>query len=249
MTAGFDGKYLAFDRYEPLSQFSPLSQLSLFITFEGPEGSGKSTQAQLLARRLRREGYASLLTREPGGTRIGRQIRQVILSPGHREMSPEAELGLYFSDRAQHLREVIWPALEAGRIVVCDRYTDSTLAYQGYGRGLSLRLIRSLDRIMTGGFRPDVTLLLDVSAAYGLSRARRRNRGQSALRKEARFESETLAFHERVRRGYLQMARREPERFLVLSAEGPRSRVHEEVWARLKDASVLPRKRSRVRAG
>jgi dTMP kinase len=223
--------------------------LSLFITFEGPEGSGKSTQAQLLARRLRREGYPSVLTREPGGTRIGRQIRQVILSPGHREMSPEAELGLYFSDRAQHLREVIWPALEAGRIVVCDRYTDSTIAYQGYGRGLSIRLIRSLDRIMTGGFRPDVTLLLDVQADKGLSRARRRNRGRAALRKEARFEGETLAFHERVRKGYLEMARREPERFLVLSADEARSRVHEKVWARLIASSVLPRTKPRLGAG
>ncbi len=223
--------------------------MSLFITFEGPEGSGKSTQALLLARRLRREGYPSVLTREPGGTRIGRQIRQVILSPGHREMSPEAELGLYFSDRAQHLREVVWPALEAGRMVVCDRYTDSTIAYQGYGRGLSIRLIRSLDRIMTGGFRPDVTLLLDVPADKGLSRARRRNRGRASLRKEARFEGETLAFHERVRRGYLEMARREPERFLVLSAEGARSRVHEEVWARLKGCSVLTRKKLRLGAG
>jgi dTMP kinase len=216
--------------------------LTLFITFEGPEGSGKSTQARLLTRRLRREGYPSLLTREPGGTRIGRQIRQVILSPGHREMSPEAELGLYFSDRAQHLREVVWPALDSGRIVVCDRFTDSTLAYQGYGRGISRRLILSLDRILTGGFRPDVTLLLDVPADEGLFRARRRNRDR-ALRREARFEGETLAFHERVRRGYLEMARREPGRFLVLSAEGARSRVHEEVWARLEGASVLPRRK------
>jgi dTMP kinase len=223
--------------------------LSLFITFEGPEGSGKSTQAQLLARRLRSEGYPSLLTREPGGTRIGRQIRQVILSPGHREMSAEAELGLYFSDRAQHLREVVWPALHAGRIVVCDRYTDSTLAYQGYGRGLPLRLIRSLDRIMTGGYRPHATLLLDVPAEKGLARARQRNRERAALRREARFEGETLQFHERVRRGYLQMARREPDRFLVLSAEGPRSRVHEQVWARLESAAILPRRKPRRGAG
>jgi dTMP kinase len=221
--------------------------LSLFITFEGPEGSGKSTQAQLLARRLRREGYGALLTREPGGTPIGRRIRQVILSPGHGEMSPEAELGLYFSDRAQHLREVVWPAIEGGRIVVCDRYTDSTFAYQGYGRGISLGLIRSLDRILTGGYRPDLTLLLDVPADEGLTRARRRNRERAALRKEARFEGETLAFHERVRRGYLAMARREPERFLVLAAEGPRSHVHEEVWARLRGAAVLPRRKARPR--
>lgn len=207
----------------------------MFITLEGPEGSGKSTQAELLARRLRREGCDTLLTREPGGTRIGRQIRQVILAPGNRDMSPEAELGLYFSDRAQHLRELVWPALESGRWVVCDRYTDSTLAYQGYGRGISLRLIRSIDRSLTGSFRPDVTVLLDVTAEKGLDRAQRRNRERRALRKEARFERETLQFHERVRRGYLAMARREPGRYLVVPAEGSRTRVHERVWKEVQE--------------
>jgi dTMP kinase len=219
--------------------------LSLFITLEGPEGSGKSTQARLLARRLRRESHRTLLTREPGGTPIGRGIRQVILSPRHREMCPETELGLYFSDRAQHLRQVVWPALEAGSIVVCDRFTDSSIAYQGYGRGLSLRLIRSLERIMTGAFRPDVTILLDVSAEKGLGRARRRNRAEIAQQREGRFEREALQFHERVRRGYLEMARRSPHRFVVVPAEGSRSRVHELVWAALAEACDLKRLRRR----
>ncbi|HJS74781.1 MAG TPA: dTMP kinase [Vicinamibacteria bacterium] len=216
--------------------------MSLFITLEGPEGTGKSTQAKLLARRLRREGYDALLTREPGGTRIGRRIREVLLAPDHRAMCAEAELGLYFSDRAQHLREVIWPALASGKIVVSDRFTDSTFAYQGYGRRLSLPLIRRLDRIMTGSFRPDVTVLLDLAAEAGLSRARRRNRGSVSHRKEGRFEIEALAFHERVRRGYLALARKEPRRFLLLSAEGSPAKVHEAVWARLLESGRLPRR-------
>lgn len=217
----------------------------MFITLEGPEGSGKSTQAALLARRLRRDGYDTVLTREPGGTKIGRQIRQVILSPANRRLAPEAELGLYFSDRAQHLRELVWPALASGKIVVCDRFTDSTLAYQGHGRGLPLSVVRSLDRIMTGNFRPDVTILLDIGAGEGLLRARRRNRERAVLRKEARFEGETLSFHERVRRAYLQMARREPDRFVVVSAAGEPRAVHEEVWTKLRDARALPRRKVR----
>ena len=204
----------------------------MFVTLEGIEGCGKSTQAKLLARRFRREGYDALLTREPGGTAIGRDIRQVILDPDHHRMAPEVELGLYFSDRAQHLRELVWPALERGRIVVCDRFTDSTLAYQGYGRGIPLGRIRSLDRIMTGGFRPDLTLLLDLAPEEGLFRARERNRSKS-LGKEGRFEEEELRFHERVRAGYLRMARREPKRYLVLPAQGSRHRVHELVWSRV----------------
>jgi dTMP kinase len=223
--------------------------VSLFITLEGPEGTGKSTQARLLARRLRREGYDVLLTREPGGTRIGGRIREVLLAPGHRAMCPETELGLYFSDRAQHLREVVWPALRSGKIVVSDRFTDSTLAYQGYGRGLSLSLIRKLDRILTGGFRPDLTCLLDLTVEAGLNRARRRNRESESHRKEGRFEIEALGFHERVRRGYLKLARREPERFLLVPAEGNPAKVHEAVWARLVEAGRLPRRKSRAGAG
>lgn len=217
--------------------------LSIFITLEGIEGTGKSTQSTRLAKRLRTEGYDCLLTREPGGTVIGRDIRQVILSPENHHMCAETELGLYFSDRAQHLREVIWPALEAGRIVVSDRFTDSTLAYQGYGRRLPLRLVRSLDRIMTGGFRPNVTLLLDLTVTEGLRRARRRNKQSPAHSREGRFEEEELAFHERVRRGYAMMVRREPERFVTVSALGTAAEVHEALWTALKKTGKLPRKK------
>lgn len=202
----------------------------MFITLEGIEGSGKSTQARLFAKRLRAAGIECVLTREPGGTRIGRRIRSVILDPGNTGMSPEAELGLYFSDRAQHLRELVWPALEAGGVVVCDRFTDSTLAYQGSGRGLSRRRIRALDRLMTGAFRPKLTVLLDLPPEEGLRRARRRNEGSRRRMREARFDREELAFHRRVRNAYLAMARREPRRYVVVSAEGSPASVHERLW-------------------
>ena len=210
---------------------------------EGIEGCGKSTQSRLLAKRLRQLGVDCLATREPGGTRIGKRIRAVILDPDHRNMSAETELGLYFADRAQHLRQRVWPALEAGRVVVCDRFTDSTLAYQGYGRGLSRRSILALDRVMTGGFRPRFTILLDLSPEEGLRRARRRNETARELQREARFDQEALAFHRRVRNGYLAMARREPQRYAVVSAEGPPRAVHEQVWA-----VAWPRLRSRIRS-
>jgi len=219
--------------------------LSLFITLEGIEGTGKSTQASRLATRLRGEGYECVLTREPGATAIGRQIRRIVLSPKNHRLCAESELGLYFSDRAQHLREVVWPALEAGKIVVSDRFTDSTLAYQGYGRGLSLRLIRSLDRIMTGSFRPHVTLLLDLSAEESLRRARRRNTQSVSHRKEGRFEEEELAFHNRVRRGYARLAKREPERYVRVSVLGTAAEVHEALWTALEKTKKLPRKKRR----
>lgn len=217
------------------------SSLSIFVTLEGIEGTGKSTQATRLVKRLQAEGFDCLLTREPGGTAIGREIRQVILSPKNRRMCAETELGLYFSDRAQHLREVVWPALDAGRIVVSDRFTDSTLAYQGHGRGLPLRLIRSLDRIMTGEFRPTVTLLLDLTAEEGLRRARQRNRRSASHGREGRFEEEELAFHERVRKGYAKMARRHHDRYVTVSAAGSVNDVHEALWQALKRTGKLPR--------
>jgi dTMP kinase len=216
--------------------------LSIFINLEGIEGTGKSTQSRRLAKRLRDAGYACVLTREPGATAIGKQIRQIVLSPENHRLCAEAELGLYFSDRAQHLREIVWPALAAGRIVVTDRFTDSTLAYQGYGRRLPISMIRSLDRIMTGSFRPHVTLLLDLPVEEGLRRARRRNKNSPKHRREGRFEEEELAFHERVRRGYGKMAKREPNRFVTVSAMGTASEVHEALWRALKATGKLPRR-------
>ncbi len=211
----------------------------MFITFEGIEGCGKSTQSKRLAKKLGEQGFECLWTREPGGTRIGRQIRQVILDPAHKKMCVESELALYFADRAQHLREVIWPALDEKRLVICDRFTDSTIAYQGYGRGIPLRLIRAMDRLMTGGFRPRLTILLDLEAEEGLRRARRRNRASARHQSQARFDEEAVAFHRRVRTGYLTLARREAERYMVVPAEGTRNAVHEAVWSTLRKSRSL----------
>ena len=214
--------------------FENLARRSGFlISFEGIEGCGKSTQAKLLARRLERVGRSCLLTREPGGTQIGREIRRVLLHPAHSRMVPEVELALYFADRAQHLCEVIRPALEEGRIVITDRFTDSSIAYQGFGRGLSRRMIRSFDQLMTGGARPRYTVLLDLRPEDGLRRARVRNERTRRSHTQGRFELERLEFHRRVRKGYLRLARQEKRRYIVVPAMGERLQVHEEIWKRL----------------
>ncbi len=189
----------------------------VFITFEGIEGSGKSTQIVLYANYLTGLRKAVTLTREPGGTDIGDQIRKILLDPDNKMLAPKAELLLYAAARAQHLEELIGPALSAGDVVLCDRFSDATLAYQGHGRGLDIGMIGSLDRMVTAGLRPDLTILLDLDAAAGLLRARGRNK-TSGLQAEARFENEDIAFHERVREGYLALARQEPGRFRVVPA-------------------------------
>ena len=208
-----------------------------FITFEGIEGSGKSTQIALLANYLTARGVRHVLTREPGGTLIGDQIRKILLDPANRALDPAAELLLYAASRAQHLREIIIPALAGGANVLCDRFSDATLAYQGYGRGLDIEMIRALDRIVTAGMRPDLTLLFDIEAASGIARARGRNNSRG-LEAEARFENEELAFHERVRQGYLALVAQEPERIQVVdassSAEAIQAKVRKIVDERLR---------------
>jgi dTMP kinase len=199
-----------------------------FVTFEGIEGSGKSTQIALVADYLSKQGRSATLTREPGGTPIGDHVRKVLLDPANTALAPKAELLLYAAGRAQHLDEIIVPALKAGRIVLCDRFSDATLAYQGYGRGLDLELIRDLDRLVTADLRPDLTILLDIDAAAGLSRARGRN-SRGGLEAEARFENEHLSFHERVRQGYLDLARQEPGRFRIVDASPPPGTVQNEI--------------------
>lgn len=204
--------------------------MTCFITFEGIEGCGKTTQLQLLARRLERSGYRVTITREPGGCPIADKVRNILLDADNSAMVPLAELLLYAAARAQHVSEVIAPALDAGCIVLCDRYTDATIAYQGCGRRLDRAVIDQLNLLATAGVRPDMTLLLDCPAETGLSRAFSRINGISGAREE-RFELESLQFHQRVRDGYLEQARLEPGRFVVIDASAGISDTEEAIAA------------------
>jgi dTMP kinase len=206
-----------------------LGMTGLFITLEGPEGAGKSTQLPRLCEWLASLGHEVVSTRNPGGTEIGKQIRQVLLDPANKAMVPMAELMLYAADRAQHVEEVVRPALARGAVVICDRFGDSTLAYQGFGRGLDLTLLRALNEMATGGLRPDATLLLDVPSEIGLERVAR-------SRAIDRLEDEAIAFHHRLRDGYLTLAADEPERFTVVDATQPADAVTAAVRAAVEKA-------------
>jgi len=186
----------------------------LLITFEGPDGSGKSTQLRLLSAWLKEEGYTVLTTREPGGTPIGEAIRALLHDCSHTEMTPNAEILLYSASRAQLVSEVIRPALERGMYVLCDRYFDSTYAYQGYGRGLPLETLRTITEFAVGGLKPDLTIYLDISPEAGLAR---RTQGGEEMN---RLDREALDFHKRVRAGYHSLASNEPERWLMVDATG-----------------------------
>ena len=203
--------------------------MSFFITIEGPDGSGKSTQARLLADHLKDKGYDVLFTREPGGTEIGDQIRRVIMSLDNKRMSPQAEFLLFSASRAQLVREVIQPKLAAGGVVVCDRFYDSSLAYQGYGHQLDLDQLRSVTEFVTGSLVPDLTLLLDLPSEVGLNRRR-----EAGLWN--RLDDYDLAFHERVRAGYLRLAEAESQRWVVIDA----ARSKTEIQSKMQEA-VLPR--------
>lgn len=199
----------------------------IFITFEGPDGAGKTTQLNLLANYLKQVGYKVLSTREPGGTPLAEGIRRLLLSPWEEEIYGLTEVFLYAASRVQHIKEKILPALAEGKVVLCDRFTDSTLAYQGYGRGIELELLYRLNDLATGGLKPTVTLLLDLPPEEGL---RRGKKGEEGIVKD-RLEQEDLAFHHRVREGFLALARQEPERIKVIDARQSVEKVFAEVLA------------------
>lgn len=199
----------------------------IFISFEGIEGSGKTTQARLLYNYLYKKGLNPVLTEEPGGTDIGREIRKILLSPGHFNIHPVTELLLYNASRSQHVNEIILPAIKSGRIVITDRFSDSTYAYQGQGRGLNRDIINRIDEISTGGIRPDITILIDVDVNVGLMRNRKAN-------KVDRIELEEIQFHRRVRDGYLEIARQEPDRIKIIDGSKEIEEIHREVIAEME---------------
>jgi dTMP kinase len=207
----------------------------IWITFEGIEGTGKSTQLERLADRLRRTGSTVVVTREPGGTDLGRSLRSLLLQPTESPMDPLTEMLLYAADRAQHLREVVLPALERGETVLCDRFLDATLAYQGYGRRLGVARIQEIHKHFPLDQRPDRTLLLDLEPELAIERARGRNLDTGLDESEGRFERERLDFHRRVRQGYLELAKAETERFLLLDASGDEDDVERRIWLLLSD--------------
>jgi dTMP kinase len=203
-----------------------------FITFEGPEGSGKSTQLRMLAERLRASGHDVLETQEPGGTPIGIQIRHVLLDAKNRELCPTAELLLMFASRAQNVDQLVLPALSARRTVLCDRFTDSTLVYQGVGRGLGADVVYELDRIACRGLIPDLTLMIDIDAETGLARAHRRSARIDDS--QTRMEDQDLGFHRRVRDAYRQLATDESRRIRLIDGSLTREQVAEQVWDAVK---------------
>lgn len=192
----------------------------VFITLEGPEGAGKTTQLRLLSRYLEDSGIEHVITRDPGGTALGKPIRRILLN-SESEVHPLTELLLYEADRAQNVSEIIVPNLRAGKVVFCDRYTDSTAAYQGFGRGIDQELIDLLNGIATNGLKPDLTILFDIESSEGLSRLHPSGHD--------RLEREALDFHRRVRQGYLALSEREPSRWRILDAAAPMSLVQEEL--------------------
>jgi dTMP kinase len=204
--------------------------MGYFITFEGIEGSGKSTQAQRLAENIESRGVDVVLTREPGGTAIGAKIRRILLSAGSKELDPLSELLLYEADRAQHMAGVVMPALQSGAWVVCDRFMDATTVYQGLVRGLPAELISDLNSKAARGAAPNMTCLIDCPVDVGLGRARKREAGGD----QDRFESESMEFHEAVRQGYLSLAERENDRFVVFDGTMPVDLLESEIWFHVK---------------
>lgn len=211
----------------------------MFITLEGMEGCGKSTQCALLVEHFTRLGFDVLRTLEPGGSVLGKELRRILLDPANSDLSPVSELFLYLADRAQHVGTVIRPALAQDRVVICDRFADSTVVYQGYGRGLEPSLLRQLNDTAVQGLWPDATVLLDLDPEQGLRRALARNMRENKARTEGRFEAESLAFHTRVREGYLTWAALNRERFLVVDADRTPEQVFTAILRGLEEKGLV----------
>ncbi|WP_320169663.1 dTMP kinase [Maridesulfovibrio sp.] len=208
----------------------------MFITFEGIEGTGKTTQIKLLKAYLEGAGHEVVVTLEPGGSRIGGELRKILLNMDSTDITGECELFLYLADRAQHVSQVVQPALEAGKVVISDRFADSTIVYQGYGRGLDPKLLRELNDVAVCGHWPDLTVLLDIEPEIGLKRAMTRNFQQNRMQEEGRFEAESLDFHGRVREGYLTWAALNNDRITVVKADQSPDDIFEEIKIRVLEA-------------
>ena len=204
-----------------------LKRRGIFITLEGIDGTGKSTQVRLLVKHLRARGYPVVVTREPGGTRVGEQARGIVLASRTGNLAPLAELALMYAARAQHLEEVVRPALARGDVVVSDRFNDASFAYQGYGRKLGVSTVRAFDHVVCGTTQPDLTIVLDLSPRVALQRAQGREVRRNSVR--GRFEAAGLRFHERVRAGYRAIARQEPRRVKIVRADRPVVEVQAEI--------------------
>ncbi|MDH2412574.1 dTMP kinase [Nocardioides sp. CER19] len=200
------------------------TERGVFVCFEGGEGSGKSTQSQLLRDALAAEGYAVLLTFEPGDTQVGREVRRIVLSPETGELADKTEVLLYAADKAEHVETMVLPALDRGEVVITDRYVDSALAYQGAGRSLAVEEVEQVTRWATGDLRPHLTVVLDLEPSAGLGRFEERDR----------IEGESLEFHERVREAFVAMAKADPDHYLVLDARAPVQDIHGAIRARLE---------------
>jgi dTMP kinase len=203
-----------------------------FITIEGPEGCGKTTQSNILVQHIKEQGYEVILTREPGGTRIGEVIRALVLDAKYEEMVPLTELLLMAASRSQHVLEKIRPGLKEGKMVICSRFSDATIAYQGCGRGFDIDLLKRINGIATGGLAPDLTLVIDIDVTTGLRRAFGVEKAEAKRGEGDRLESEDIGFHERVRQGYLDLAQGEPKRVRVIDGSG----TIDEVSAAIKKA-------------
>jgi dTMP kinase len=206
------------------------TERGVLISFEGNEGSGKSTQLKLLAARLRSEKFPVVENTEPGGTLVGQQIRRILLDPASGEIAPMAELLLMFASRAQAAASIIRPALNAGSVVLTDRFTDSSLVYQGSARGLGFEKIRELHRLTLGDLMPELTLYIEIDLEASLARAKSRNSGNNSAGNETRFDEQSLAFHQKVRDGYHRIAREEPGRFRIVDGSGTPEQVSARIW-------------------